>query len=603
MKIQNLLLPEVGVCTESDLFYRTENGTGVEFDADDKALVFTHKGQKCDFATYFNGLSVEKWKKYTEIGDIYLVLFLKGRFNVTLHTNCRVGDEVSRNIVKDVRAEGDGTTPIKLPYSLYEFKGMAAFSLKALEDGAAFYGGWYDADCDEDKLNQVDLAINICTFKREPFVIRNMSILNENILCNKDHELFNHLQVFISDNGKTLPAEQLSNKKIHIVSNKNTGGSGGFSRGMMEILESRAFHATHIIMMDDDVVITTESLFRTYMLLRCRKERYSDMFIGGAMLRLDNRTMQVESGASWNAGKLVSNKANIDLSVLENCLYNEIEEYTEYNAWWYCCVPMSSVNSTNLPLPIFIRGDDLEYGLRNMKTLVLLNGICVWHEPFENKYSSFLQYYIIRNMLYVNAVHFNEFGKYRFLKRLWFNAMREIVYYRYKNVELMVRGVQDYYRGIDFLLNTDGERLHKEIMSFGYKAKPIEELDYAFHYPDYDNSVNQIDKTPLHKLLRYVTINGYLLPAKKQTGKTAKCVPTALCRPINFYRQNNVLNYDEASGKAFMTKKSYMQFFRCIALLIKTTTETIFKYDKKGREFRDNCKKVQNDVFWNSYLR
>mgnify|MGYP006976954123 FL=1 len=108
------------------------------------------------------------------------------------------------------------------------------------------------------------------------------------------------------------------------------------------------------------------------------------------MLRIDKPNMQVESGASWNAGDLISNKANLNMNVTWDCLFNEIEEYTEFNAWWYCCFPMDVVSEENLPLPIFIRGDDLEYGLRNMKHLILMNGICVWHEPFENKYSSFL---------------------------------------------------------------------------------------------------------------------------------------------------------------------------------------------------------------------
>ncbi|RAZ20198.1 glycosyltransferase family 2 protein, partial [Klebsiella oxytoca] len=71
---------------------------------------------------------------------------------------------------------------------------------------------------------------------------------------------------------------------------------------------------------------------------------------------------------------------------------------------------MELVRKDNLPLPIFIRGDDLEYGLRNMKTLILMNGICVWHEPFENKYSSFLAYYVIRNRLIDNAYHFPWWG-------------------------------------------------------------------------------------------------------------------------------------------------------------------------------------------------
>ncbi len=73
--------------------------------------------------------------------------------------------------------------------------------------------------------------------------------------------------------------------------------------------------------------------------------------------------------------------------------------------------PMKIVTPENLPMPIFIRGDDLEYGLRNMKTLILMNGICVWHEPFENKYSSFLEYYIMRNQLIDNSFHCQWYGR------------------------------------------------------------------------------------------------------------------------------------------------------------------------------------------------
>ena len=66
------------------------------------------------------------------------------------------------------------------------------------------------------------------------------------------------------------------------------------------------------------------------------KDEYADAFIGGAMLRSDQRNIQVESGASWNAGNLISLKAGLDLRLWENCLRNEQEEYREFNAWWYC---------------------------------------------------------------------------------------------------------------------------------------------------------------------------------------------------------------------------------------------------------------------------
>ena len=198
----------------------------------------------------------------------------------------------------------------------------------------------------------------------------------------------------------------------------------------MEILKNGNPHGiTHALLMDDDITIDTESIEKTYTILSLLKDEYADAFIGGAMLRIDKPNIQVESGASWNAGNLISNKSNLNMNVTWDCLFNEIEEYTEFNAWWYCCFPMDVVSEENLPLPIFIRGDDLEYGLRNMKHLILMNGICVWHEPFENKYSSFLEYYIIRNRLVDNTFHFPDWGKAQLKKAVWGQWRRECKFY------------------------------------------------------------------------------------------------------------------------------------------------------------------------------
>jgi len=602
IKIQNLLLPEVGVCTETSLFYRTDDDKQVEWSIDASQLVFSARRAKCNFSTYFNGLSIAKWKKYTTIGNVRLCLLLKGRFEIVLENHSKVKSHVSHTVVDAKRVDGDGVTPVAVPYTLYDYKGILGFTLIALEENAVFCGGWYEAEVEEDDVRDVNLAVNICTFKREPFIMRNLDLLNRNILKNPEHELFDHLHVFISDNGQTLPLDKLVTDKIHIVPNKNVGGAGGFSRGMMEIMKYREnYPATHVIMMDDDVIIEAESLLRTYNLMRLRKKQYEDMFIGGAMLRLDQPEIQVESGASWNAGKLVSNKSGLDLSELESCIYNEVEEYTEFNAWWYCCTPIQVIHNDNLPLPIFIRGDDLEYGLRNMKTLVLMNGICVWHEPFENKYSSFLQYYILRNMLYDNALHYPKFGKMGLIKRLYRSVADDLIRYRYKDATLTIRGVKDFFKGVDFLLQTDGEKLHKEIMASGYKASPIEDLDFAFHYPAYDISLQERD-SQRHRIFRWITLNGYLLPAHKQNDHEAKCVSMAVSRPINYYRQLNILNYDAASGKAFMTQKSYKELFGVLGSLAGLTVKILFSYNSAKKNFRRDSAKVQNDQFWKEYL-
>ena len=53
-----------------------------------------------------------------------------------------------------------------------------------------------------------------------------------------------------------------------------------------------------------------------------------------------------------------------------------------------------------MPLPIFIRGDDIEFSRRCNAKILSLPGICVWHEPFYKKYSEIMEdYYLLRNVL------------------------------------------------------------------------------------------------------------------------------------------------------------------------------------------------------------
>lgn len=314
------------------------------------------------------------------------------------------------------------------------------------------------------------------------------------------------------------------------------------------------------------------------------------------MLRLDQQNIQVEAGAAWQAGELASRKCGVDLNTVDGCLYNEIEEHVEFNAWWYCCTPMSVVSEGNLPLPIFIRGDDLEYGLRNMKHLLLMNGICVWHEPFENKYSSSLEYYILRNLLYDNALHCPGYSKWAFLRRLYGGVVRQLFYYRYQNVELIFRGVNDFFKGADFLKGTDGEKLHQEIMAAGYKAQPVKELPVPFEYPVYEQSLAEEDKG-LGAVLRKLTFNGLLLPAKRDG-----VVSMAQCRPVNFYRAKRVLQYDVTSGKAFVTEKRIGKSLSGLVRLVGMTGKVLFGFDGAMERFREQAPELMREEAWRKYL-
>ena len=593
IKLQHLLMPQAGLCLQRDMYFRLDEK--VRLMREHRALTFGRHGIAW-FDTYFNGFSIEKWRNYTMVGQISVTLFLKGKFEIQLRSKEKIHQLYAEKELTVTEFQSSGVEAVTLPFQSYEEKGMYFVRLEALEKGSEYWGGYYSAEMPEKAPRPVSIAVNICTFRREAFVKRNLGILRKHILDNPESELSGHLQVFISDNGRTLDIPALSDENVHIVPNKNVGGSGGFARGLIEIMHCPSYRATHVLFMDDDVLIEPEALYRTYTLLHCRKPEYEDVFIGGAMLRLDQQNIQVEAGAAWQAGELASRKCGVDLNTVDGCLYNEIEEHVEFNAWWYCCTPMSVVSEGNLPLPIFIRGDDLEYGLRNMKHLLLMNGICVWHEPFENKYSSSLEYYILRNLLYDNALHCPGYSKWAFLRRLYGGVVRQLFYYRYQNVELIFRGVNDFFKGADFLKGTDGEKLHQEIMAAGYKAQPVKELPVPFEYPVYEQSLAEEDKG-LGAVLRKLTFNGLLLPAKRDG-----VVSMAQCRPVNFYRAKRVLQYDVTSGKAFVTEKRIGKSLSGLVRLVGMTGKVLFGFDGAMERFREQAPELMREEAWRKYL-
>ena len=196
MKLQNLLLPKVGVCTEASLFYHREEDRDreVQFSSENNTLTFVKYAQLF-FDSYFNSLSITKWKKYTTVDTFSLTLELSGEFEVFIANSEVINNRVFKKLVSVTRVESEEKKEFTFPIHLYEYKGNINFELKALKDGSVFYGGYYSGEVDEENLNEVNIAINITTFRREPFVKRNIDILRKNIIDNPESELYGHIRV------------------------------------------------------------------------------------------------------------------------------------------------------------------------------------------------------------------------------------------------------------------------------------------------------------------------------------------------------------------------------------------------------------------------
>ena len=601
MILQNLIFPSTDTCTEEKMYFRRADNCIYTWAQD---YIAVPKGAIVEFDTYFNGFSAEKWFKYTNVKTISLTLKISGSFRVTLMRKEKIGAEIHTEFCGEYVCENQRSEPKEFTY---EFKssstaGMFCFLINGMQGMSKFYGGNYNTDIPESSVWNVKVAIDICTYKRERFIEANLRALREKYLDDPDSVLHDKLEVFVSDNAQTLDKSKLESENIHIYKNKNVGGAGGFTRGIIEIYKkSKEKNITHILVMDDDVRIEPESIYRTCTLLMCLKEQYKDAFIGGAMLRMDRQYFQVESGAVWNSGNLVSYKQGLDLNSLDACLFNEFEERTQFNAWWYCAFPVNIINDTNLPMPIFIRGDDVEFGLRNMRHLILMNGICVWHEPFENKYSSFLYYYILRNRLIDNSLHNMTIAKKQFKNILYTQVCDEIRIYRYKNARLLMRGVEDFLKGVNWLAGQDGEALHKDVMENGYKLKYLEDLeeDVQFQYPLYEASLRAVPVTDLiMRAVNYYTLNGTYLPPKRSYA----IVPTVGVIQSAVYRTETVLNYDYASKKGFVTKRSPKEARACMKRL-KALYKLIDKhYDDAVKDYAENYRSLTSMDYWEKYL-
>ncbi|MBQ8171623.1 MAG: glycosyltransferase [Oscillospiraceae bacterium] len=601
MIIQNLLFPSFETCMEQEMYFRLAEET--EFFPDEKIITFTEDGYAY-FDTYFNSLSIEKWTKYTNVKNVSLSIAFSGRFTIKVVRKEKLMDRIAVEILHEeiISTEEGEKGTFSFETDITNMRGMLCFELFALEDGSEYYGGSYNTDIPDSDLNKVKLAIDICTYRREQFVENNLKLISSSFLNNNDSFLKDKLEVFISDNAKTLDIDRLSDTNIHIVQNKNAGGAGGFTRGMIEIFNAKEkLGITHILVMDDDIVIEPESIYRTCVMFALAKEAYKDAFIGGAMLRLDDRYRQTESGATWNSGYLVSLKGGLDLRTMDACLFNEIEETPQFNAWWYCAFPVDVVTESNLPMPIFIRGDDVEYGLRNMKHLILMNGICVWHEPFENKYSSFLSYYILRNRLIDNSLHNMTIPVKEFLRLMYCSVHDEVRLYRYKNAHLLMQGVEDFLKGVDWLKQQDGEKLHQQIMQQGYKMQYIEDIEprVTFVYPLYEQSLRDGPDTSLKaRIVNKLTTNAHCLSAKRGYN----IVPTVGAQQTSVRRTDLILNYDFSSRKGFLTPRDPKEAKVCLKRLAKLNKLVKKNYYKAIKDYAENSSELRSLDYWKRYL-
>lgn len=439
-----------------------------------------------DFLTYFNACSVAKWRRYAGIEAVRLHLELSGEPCMLRFLGISSGDDEPTALGETVRLDRDAVGCVqgedgRLVFDLAvpcEEKDLVGFVLEA-DGSATLHEAFYFAQVEEVDVNPVCLALATTTFKKEQYIVPNIDLVKREVLASND-PVADAFHMFVVDNGRTLDAEALSGDGITVLPNPNVGGAGGFARGMMEALSSeRGF--THVLLMDDDVVVSPESLKRTFNLLALAKGKYRNAFINGAMLAVEEPNRQFEDVSYvLSSGVYQRIKEDLHIDSVRDIADNEainVEVPNAYGAWWYSCIPLDTVREKGLPLPLFVRCDDVEYGMRTHPTYMTMNGICVWHEGFEGRFRPSVDcYQYVRNFLIMIAV--DDCASERlFVERLGRNIRLRLRTMSYDAVELFLDGFEDYLKGPEYLAEVSGEELMRANGAKNEKFVPTEELD------------------------------------------------------------------------------------------------------------------------------
>ena len=557
------------------------------------AVVFSKEGQSLSFDTYFNSVSIYKWKKYTNLKNMSVSLDILGSFKVEIKNVVRSNNTDSVQVIDAFEVFEGKRNRVCFDIDIDSANvGLVYLELTLTGEAGVFFGGEYTTDVGEDDnaiCSPVKIAVAICTYKREKYIECNIELLNEFLERSEDSILHDNVNFFIADNGNSLDVERLSSKNVQIFPNKNLGGAGGFGRAMYEILKVKDKDKyTHILMMDDDVKLDPHVFERLTAFLSLIRDEYRGAHIGGAMLELDRMWMQSETGEYWFGNRHIPVKFRYDLRDVKWLLKNEKEDSTNYICWWFCCMPISVLREDNMPLPVFIKRDDIEYTMRNTKDFIFVNGISVWHEAFDKKYSPFLDYYYYRNMLILNSRHRKNFNLDRMLS-FFYEEIREAIdkdvnLYRYKDAHTKLQGIDDFLKGIDWLMEQDAEELNNAVIKrWSYQFKPIEELNFLFIHGK------------LEKAIRYRRNEG-------QTGEREVAVTFNDPNIEAVADAERVLYYDETSQKGYVAERDDFQRDLVYKHFDMTLKKILSDYEKVRTEYDERYDELINISHWEKHL-
>ncbi|HEX4703229.1 MAG TPA: glycosyltransferase [Pseudonocardiaceae bacterium] len=407
------------------------------------------------FAAYFNAFPASYWRRWTTVDTVQLRLRVDNPCRIDIYRS--KSDGIQIHVRGNVVDGSDDEVTFDLELAPFEDGGWYWFDITTEdEDVTLSDSGWYAT---VPAPGRPSVAIAITTFNRPDDCVHALRTIGEDPLV-----LDAVGAVIVADQGNRKVrdadgfhrAAQALGRRLNLVDQGNFGGSGGFARGMYTAL--RDTDCEQILLMDDDIVIEPDSILRALAFSRFAEH---PMLVGGQMLNLQARSRLHSMGEVIDFGPFLWRAApNVeydhDFAVLplrdeeSEDLHRRID--VTYNGWWMCMIPRSVAERIGLPLPLFIKWDDAEYGLRAGRAghpTVSMPGVAIWHMPWTDKddTTDWQAYFHLRNRLVVAAMYIDCARPTALIKDSMKMVCKHLLSLEYSTVALQDRAVQDFLAG------------------------------------------------------------------------------------------------------------------------------------------------------------
>jgi galactofuranosylgalactofuranosylrhamnosyl-N-acetylglucosaminyl-diphospho-decaprenol beta-1,5/1,6-galactofuranosyltransferase len=416
-------------------------------------------GEHVSFGAYFNAFPASYWRRWTVVTDVTLTLRVSGA-GANVVVNKSTADGRSQK-VDSATVEGESAT-LTFDLSLKPFVdgGWYWYDVVAGSDDAVVESAEWSAEVPADRAQHGTVDMAITTMNRPDFCAKLLGQLGtEEVLPYLD-------TVFVMEQGSQkvvdseffAAAEKGLEGRLRVIEQGNLGGSGGYARGQLESL--RKGTATYTLLMDDDVECEPEGIIRavTFGDL-CRRPTLvgGHMFSLYAKSRLHSFGEIVQPWRFWWQTPL-DGYSDWDLSARNirssRWLHKRVD--VDFNGWYMCLIPRTVMEEIGLSLPLFIKWDDSEYGLRAKQAgypTVTFPGAAVWHIPWGDKNDAvdWQAYFHLRNRFIAALLHSPYPKGGRMIRESLNHQIAHLVSMQYSTAELRLKALEDVLAGPEAL--------------------------------------------------------------------------------------------------------------------------------------------------------